>query len=179
MPARLDHEPTEAQLDDARDLIDETKAETDQYVDVEVAKAAGYESIGDARTGFEHFVHPERLADDTILDPAAPESLVYRVHADGTREFTTVMYILPPDSTMDDVPDVAGNLTMWHGHDNLCFDEGSVRISGFVRNGACFPKGEPGTPPMLHVWVTPNDCGPFAGTDAGQMSGSCVDDFEL
>jgi hypothetical protein len=27
---------------------------------------------------------------------------------------------------------------------------------------------------MLHVWVVPNDCGPFAGVDARQETGSWV-----
>jgi hypothetical protein len=35
------------------------------------------------------------------------------------------------------------------------------------------------TAPMLHVWVTSNPCGPFAGTDATQMTGSCVTDSGL
>jgi hypothetical protein len=38
--------------------------------------------------------------------------------------------------------------------------------------------GQCGETPMLHVWVKPNDCGPFAGTDFGHMTGSCVEDFD-
>jgi hypothetical protein len=29
---------------------------------------------------------------------------------------------------------------------------------------------------MLHVWVVPHDCGPFAATDRGQDTGSCEED---
>src|SRR4029453_14808556 len=118
------------------------------------------------------------MKDDVALDPSKPESLVYKVLPDGGREFTTVMYILPPGQTMDDVPDIAGNLTIWHGHDNLCFDPTTQRLSGFQVGGRCVPGGTPPvTAPMLPVWVTPNPCGPFAGTDAGQMSGSCEPDL--
>ena len=67
---------------------------------------------------------------------------------------------------------------MWHGHDNLCFDQSSGRISGIYRDNKCVPSGERGgNIPMLHVWVTPNECGPFAGTDSGGMTGSCATGF--
>jgi hypothetical protein len=174
IPERLDHEPTADQLDAARDLVAETEEGLAPYADVAAATAAGYVSIGDGRSGAEHYINREYLRNDTILDASEPESLVYRVLPDGGRELTTAMYILPPGSTMDDVPDVAGNLTVWHSHDNLCWDE-SGRLAGIVVNGRCRPGGTPGlSTPMLHVWVVPNDCGPFAGVDARQETGSCV-----
>lgn len=180
IPERLDHEPTEEQLRAARALIDETAAATTGYADVNAATAAGYRSIGDGAGGYEHFVNPAFLADGTILDPERPESLVYEVGADGSRRFTTVMYTLVPGSTMDDVPDIAGNLTVWHTHEDLCFAPGTVRLSGRVVDGACRPGGvNRPSAPMLHVWVVPNDCGPFAGTDRRQATGSCVGDGAL
>ena len=180
VPARLDHDPTDAQLQAAADLIVRTKQATLQYSDVKVAEANGYRSIGDGFTGVEHFINREYMDDTDTLDPAKPESLVYRVNPDKTREFITVMYILPNGSTMDDVPDIAGNLTLWHDHDNLCFDPATSRLSGIFVDGACKPAGiHVQTAPMLHVWVTPNPCGPFAGTDAKQMTGSCVTDSGL
>jgi hypothetical protein len=180
VPARLDHDPTDAQLEAAADLIVSTKQATVQYSDVKVAEANGYRSIGDGFTGVEHFINSEYMNDTDSLDPAKPESLVYRVNPDTTREFIAVMYILPNGSTMDDVPDIAGNLTLWHDHDNLCFDPATSRLSGIFVNGACKPAGvHVQTAPMLHVWVTPNPCGPFAGTDPKQMTGSCVTDSGL
>ncbi len=180
IPARLDHDPTDEQLKAAADLILSTKQATLQYADVKVAEANGYRSIGDGFTGVEHFINRDYMADTAVLDPEKPESLVYRVNPDKTREFVTVMYILPNGSTMDDVPDIAGNLTLWHDHDNLCFDPATSRLSGIFVNGACKPSGvHVQTAPMLHVWVTPNSCGPFAGTDPSQMTGSCVTDSGL
>ena len=180
VPARLDHDPTDAQLEAAADLIVSTKQATVQYSDVRVAEANGYRSIGDGFTGVEHFINSEYMNDTDSLDPTKPESLVYRVNPDKTREFITVMYILPNGSTMDDVPDIAGNLTLWHDHDNLCFDPATSKLSGIFVDGACKPAGvHVQTAPMLHVWVTPNPCGPFAGTDAKQMTGSCVTDSGL
>jgi hypothetical protein len=175
IPERLDHEPTDDQLAAARQLVADTEAALAAYADVAAAEAAGYVSIGDARSGVEHFINHDHLRDEGVLDPNEVESLVYRVEADGGRELISAMYILPPGSTTDDVPDVAGNLTVWHGHDNLCWDAGGTRIAGVVVNGRCRPGGTQGQGmPMLHVWVVPNDCGPFAGTDRRQESGSCV-----
>jgi hypothetical protein len=175
IPGRLDHEPTDEQLADARRLVADTEAALAGYADVASAEAAGYVSIGDARSGVEHFINHDHLRDEGVLDPNEVESLVYRVAPDGGRELISAMYILPPGSTADDVPDVAGNLTVWHGHDNLCWDPAGMRIAGVVVNGQCRPGGVQGQGmPMLHVWVVPNDCGPFAGTDRRQESGSCV-----
>lgn len=179
-PDRLDHDPTDAQKDRARALIEQTKAGLARFADPADAIAAGYRSIGDGRRpgGYEHYINRTFLANDTILDASEPESLVYRHDADGSKELTTAMYILPPGSTMDDVPDIAGNLTTWHGHDNLCFDSSTGQLAGIFTGGTCVPGGTRGSStPMLHVWIVPNDCGPFAGTDARSMTGSCVEDF--
>jgi hypothetical protein len=175
IPERLDHEPTDDQLAAARQLVADTEAALAGYADVAAAEAAGYVSIGDARSGVEHFINHDHLQDEGVLDPNEVESLVYRVLPDGGRELISAMYVLPPGSTIDDAPDVAGNLTVWHGHDNLCWDPAGMRIAGVVVNGRCRPGGVQGQGmPMLHVWVVPNDCGPFAGTDRRQESGSCV-----
>lgn len=180
IPDRLDHDPTPEQLEDAEQLIDETKRALAKYADVDAAVAAGYVSIGDGRRvgGYEHFVNSAHVQDPAILDPETVESLVYEVLPDGGRRLATAMYILPPGSTMDDVPDVAGNLTVWHDHQNLCFAPGTFRLAGVLVDGKCTPGGElRPTSPMLHVWVVDNPCGPFAGTDNRQFTGSCVESF--
>ena len=83
VPEHLDHEPTDEQRDAARELIDETTSVTAVYADVAAATAAGYQSIGDAASGFEHYVKPQYLADGAELDPGRPESLVYEVSPTG------------------------------------------------------------------------------------------------
>ena len=169
VPEHLDHEPTDEQRDAARELIDETTSVTAVYADVAAATAAGYQSIGDAASGFEHYVKPQYLADGAELDPGRPESLVYEVQPDGSRRFTTVMYILDAGTTMDDVPDIAGNLTVWHTHGNLCFEPGTVRLAGMPVGGQCRPGGvNRPTSPMLHVWVVPNECGPSPARTAAR-----------
>jgi hypothetical protein len=75
---------------------------------------------------------------------------------------------------MEDVPDIAGSLTQWHDHRNLCWQ--GLRVVATTPDGtqAGCPAGTELrlTPPMLHVWVVPNECGPFAGLE-GHDSGNC------
>ena len=75
-----------------------------------------------------------------------------------------------------DAPDVGGALTQWHVHQDLCLtdDPNQKTLAGFVSvNGVCAPgTSKAGGMPMLHVWVVPNACGPFAaleGVGAGQV----------
>lgn len=136
--------------------------------------AAGYQSIGDGRFSgtYEHFVHPEYLSDGRELDPHHIESIVLENTGHGKR-VASAMYILELGTTMADVPDIAGELTAWHDHQNLCWDESGIRLAGVLVEGRCVPQGtfRP-TPPMLHVWLQDHPCGPFAGIDG--HGGSCA-----
>ena len=158
------------QLQVAKDLVEETRTSVAaMFTDEASVVAAGYVSIGDGRrrTGvsYEHFINPDYLLDDHQLDPEHVESLVFEV-SNGTKRLTTTMYLLDRGQTMADVPDIAGDLTMWHDHQNLCWDPSGRRLSGVLVNGSCVPSGtlQP-TPPMMHVWLADNPCGPFAGVE--------------
>lgn len=158
-----DGEPDPA-LPTAEELIDGTRTHLAQWHDIAAAESAGYRSIGDAFTGWEHLVHPDWAADGVILDPAQPESLVYKVEGEA-RELVSAMYLLPPGSTMDDVPDIGDERATWHIHDNLCFDE-EGRLAGIFRDGECLFGGEHRvTAPMMHVWIVDHPCGPFAAIE--------------
>lgn len=162
----------------AQNLIDTTTAAMAQFTDKSSVEAAGYSSIGDGRTGFEHFVNFGYLTDGINLDPTRVESIVFQADADGTRQIVSAMYILGIGQTMADVPDIAGELTAWHDHQDLCWD-GNGRVVGLFRNGRCRPAGTLlATPPMLHVWMVENECGPFAGIEG--HGGGCAshDDAE-
>lgn len=161
---------TEDQRAAATSLIDTTRAAIAGYGDPAAVEAAGYISIGDAPTGYEHYINVGYIADGIDLDPARVESIVYTVAADGTRTLASGMYILGFGSTMADVPDVAGELTTWHDHQNLCWD--GPRVVGTTdRTGSCERGTFRPTPPMLHVWVTEHPCGPFAGIEGAHGSG--------
>jgi hypothetical protein len=158
----------------AKRLIESTRAAVAaKYPDRSALVAAGYRSIGDGLvTPFDHFIKPEYLEDGRELDPERVESVVLERTPDGWR-VASAMYILEVGKTMADVPEVAGELTVWHDHQNLCWDRSGLRLAGLYVNGQCFPAGtlRP-TPPMLHVWLADHPCGPFAGIEG--HGGGCT-----
>ena len=166
---------TPAEQHRAETLVRETIVDLRKYTYPAEALAAGYRSIGDRLTGDEHYIKWADVDDGHILDPTRPESLVYEVR-NGTQQIAAAMYMLPFKSRFTDAPDVGGALTQWHVHGDLCLTDDSVQktLSGFTAiNGQC-PAGssKAADTPMLHVWVVPNVCGPFAaleGIGAGQV----------
>ena len=160
----------------AENLIAVTLVRLPQWSDPADAEAAGFHSIGDAATGHEHYINWDWINDDVILDPDQPESLVYAPQPDGSKQLVSAMYMLPDSVDLEDVPDIGGALMQWHIHDNLCFTTGDApKVAGLVdgqgncRNG--LQKFRPS--PMIHVWITPHRCGPFAaleGVGAGQIA---------
>lgn len=155
---------SEGQRAAAQALVDDVRSEMARFTDAASVEAEGYVSIGDGITGYEHFSHPVLREDDITLDPSRPESIVFRVAPDGSRELVSAMFIMPPGSTMDDVPDIAGSLTTWHDHQDLCWSGFQV-VATTGPDGTC-PRGEFRVgQPMLHVWLVPHECGPFAGLE--------------
>jgi hypothetical protein len=166
---------TEAQRAAAVALIERTEAAMAAFPDEEAVQDAGYASIGDGASGFEHYLKLGYLSDGAELDEDKIESIVLRVWPDGSKTVESAMYILSINDTMADVPDIAGELTTWHKHDDLCFSiQGSeLRVVGLAVDGACASGNLFVTPPMLHVWITPQACGPFAGIETGNHGSSC------
>jgi hypothetical protein len=166
---------TSTELHRAEKLIATTITDLKRFQTPAQAYALGYRSIGDAVTGDEHYVNWSYVDDGHILDPQRPESVVYEVR-DGKQQAVAAMYSLPFGSTFADVPDVGGSLTQWHVHRDLCLTENAQQrvVAGITSlDGPC-PAGtsKAGNTPMLHVWVIPNSCGPFAALDgigAGQV----------
>jgi hypothetical protein len=164
----------------AENLVAITIIRLPQFADPKVAEARGYHSIGDGLTGTEHYVNWAYIDDDKILDPDYPESLVYQIdRATGTKTLVSAMFMLSEGYTLDKVPDVGGKLTQWHIHDNLCMSgdpkKGDLapRVVGLTNSTGQCSFGVKLTPvPMIHVWIVPNRCGPFASLDgvaAGQI----------
>jgi hypothetical protein len=164
----------------AEQLVQDTLRELPAFADVATLAPLGYHSIGDASTGFEHYINLGLLDDDKELDPTAPESLVYRVDGDD-RELVSAMFIIARTAIDDPrLTDYAGSLMQWHVHDNLCWglgDDGRPVVKGVLASpGDACPTGSVnagGDNPMVHVWIAPHECGPFAaleGHGAGQTS---------
>jgi hypothetical protein len=153
----------------AEQLIRDTIVALHRYEFPLAAYAAGYRSIGD-RVTVEHYVNWSYTDDGHILDPLRPESIVYQKR-DGVQRAVAAMYQLPFGSTFADVPDVGGPLTQWHVHGNLCLtnDPEQKILSSFTEIGGACPPGtsKAGNTPMLHVWVVPTPCGPFAALEGG------------
>jgi hypothetical protein len=160
----------------AENLVATNVVRLPQWADPAVAEAAGFHSIGDADTGHEHYVQWDWIDDDVWLDPDAPESLVYEPQPDGSKKLVSAMYMLPHDITLEEIPDYGGALMQWHIHDDLCLTNDPVapQVEGLTRpDGTCRPptvKLQEWA--MIHVWIVPHECGPFAaleGVGAGSI----------
>ena len=109
-----------------------------------------------------------------------PESLVYEVDGDR-RTLVSAMYTAGQMAIDDpELIDYGGPLMQWHVHNNLCWasnDDGTPHVVALTddHGGTC-PPGTVlagGDIPMVHVWITPHECGPFAaleGHGAGQAN---------
>lgn len=173
---------SDAQVAEAEALVTATLLKLPQFKDVATVEAMGYRSIGDAVTGFEHFIKWELISDGRVLDPDYPESLVFRVNlGTGEKTLAAAMFMANQGDTLQTVPPLGGALVQWHVHNDLCFrgEPNAWRVGGRVGpDGRCRPGtfrlgGETGELPMVHVWIIPHKCGPFAaleGVGAGQIA---------
>lgn len=171
---------TTEQAGRATALINSAKQDLPKYATTEAATADGYVSIGDALTGFEHFIKYSLLTDGRVLDTKAPESLVYLVKG-ASKTLVSAMFIANPGTPLTDTTLVnyAGGLMQWHVHSNLCWVtiNGVPKVVGVTNAaGNClFGTLQTGGAPMVHVWITPHVCGPFAaleGNGAGVAEAS-------
>jgi hypothetical protein len=160
----------------AENLVASTVRDLPQWSDLAVVEAAGFHSIGDAITGHEHYIQWDWIDDDVWLDPDHPESLVFEPQPDGSKKLVSVMFMLPGGYPLEDVPDWGGALMQWHVHGDLCFTDDPVapQVAGLKPIGAnCQPPLVNFLlSPMIHVWITPTPCGPFAaleGIGGGQV----------
>jgi hypothetical protein len=168
---------TPAQQAFAENLVAVNVLRLPQWADPSVAEAAGFHPIGDGGDGGEeHYVNWDWIDDDVWLDPDAPESLVYEPQPDGSKKLVSAMYMLPDDVELEDVPDYGGDLMQWHIHDDLCFTDDPIAPqlgSDTAPDGTCPPPlVKVGDWAMIHVWIVPHECGPFAsleGAGAGTI----------
>jgi hypothetical protein len=161
----------------AEDLLRETIDVIPHWASTATAAAEGFHPIGDALTGDEHWIHWDWIEDNTYLNPHKPEALVYHVdQATQKRTLEAVMFILPKRFNFTNLPDIGGKLVQFHIHDNLCFTDSKTapQVAGVSFGGTCNPPLVAFHPNvMMHVWIRPNPCGPFAaleGIGAGQVA---------
>jgi len=164
----------------AENLVAVTLRYLPQWADIEYAESQGFRSIGDGATGHEHYIQWDWIDDDIWLDPTRPESLVFEPQPDGSKTLVSAMYMLPTGTTLADVPDWGGALMQWHIHGDLCFtdDPEAPRVAGTkpIGTSCAAPLVDKAEVPMIHVWIRPHECGPFAALDG--IAGGQVPDGE-
>ncbi len=167
---------TGAQLQSAVRLIDTTRAAVAKYADERAAIDAGYRPMEPEGLPIMHYVNQAYLTDADVLKPSHVQSLIYYNSPHGPI-LIGAMYIMPRLGMPG--PEVGGSLTVWHDHDNLCFDRTTGAIVAFAhdassdsndKSGTC-PAGSSNrsTPEMLHVWLIDNPEGPFGSDMAPEV----------
>jgi hypothetical protein len=163
---------------EAEEVVRNTLDRLPQFSDISTLNDRGFYSIGDGGiTSSEHYINWTYVNDDKVLDPDRPESLVIQRDENGQPYLVAAMFMLPEGTTFDDAPDIGGDLMQWHVHNDLCLTDDPVAptlaldVAGFT--GDCTPpNSKRGNVPMIHVWIVPHACGPFAaleGIGGGQV----------
>ena len=174
---------TTEQASRATTLIKSAQRDLPRYADYRAAEADKYVSIGDGATGFEHYIKYSLLNDGRVLDTTAPESLVYEIK--GTvKTLVSAMFIANPGTPLTDTTLVnyAGGLMQWHVHSNLCWTtvNGVPKVVGVTNAAGVCSAGvlQPAGAPMVHVWIAPHMCGPFAALEGNGAGVADVSDAE-
>ena len=180
MPIDLSGTPgvTPQQQAFAENLLANTLVNLPQWSDPAVAEEAGFRSIGDGATGHEHFIQWDWINDDGFLDPDQPESLVYAPQPDGRRQ------LVGRDVHGARVLGARGRPGLGRTADAVAHPRQLVlrrqrpehpRVGGLTdgQGGCTAPLVKSPQAPMIHVWITPHACGPFAaleGIGGGQIA---------
>lgn len=164
LPVTHDLEPTPEQVADAEDLHADTATALARYTDPAAAAADGYDVAGIAGLDY-HASNETYLHDGRILDPERPETLVYAAGPGGP-VLLGAMFQMPGFGEAG--PAIGGPLTVWHGHEAICFSLMPPGLTGIVSPlGGC-PVGSfaiPRTVEMMHVWTAPGAPQPFGDLD--------------
>ena len=151
---------TDTQQAAADELVVETRATLTTYAGFDTAVSAGFVNITPEGLRVVHYARPDWLTDGKVLDPDAPESLVYAFPPRTPPVLLGAMFLTEGS---DDPPTPGGCLTQWHDHTNLCVAPGEGMVSVIGPDGSC-PEGSTNTrtQAMMHVWRYDTSAGPFA-----------------
>lgn len=166
---------TDAQRAYLLDLIDRTEAALPAFADPAYLETLGFHDFGiDAPGGYAHYINPSWFDDGHILDPAYPESLLFRrTYGPGMTqsfELMAAMFFAPTGTTMETIPAGVAWVPGWHVHPDLCGTD-DWRFAGLANNDGTCSQGHSLTgPPMTHVWIVDNACGHrFGMVDIGGL----------
>jgi hypothetical protein len=151
--------PTEAQQRAAAALAVATRAATVRYRDYHAALADGYRPSTPLAGLQVHFEKKANQADGRVVDPLAPEMLVYAADA-GRIALLGVVYQMPRAG--EPGPAVGGSSTRWHAH-NICVTLLPPGFGPVSPYGSCpFASFAVTIAEMIHVWTVEPPGGPYA-----------------
>ena len=104
--------PTDEQRAAADRLRSDTIASTRRWPTVAEAEAAGYQPITPVFNGIQHWHNDAFHRDGRVLDPQAPEELLYASTGRGRQVLVGAMYLMPKVGERG--PTIGGSLTKWH-----------------------------------------------------------------
>jgi hypothetical protein len=130
-------------------LTAEAKAATLRFADIEVARAEGYR-ISDDPTKT-HMPNPAYSRDGKLLDLAYPETLVYRMDADGERQFVGALY----KALKGAGPTPCGAATYWHTHGRCMPPAGEAIPENKDKTCPAGYTHREGAVEMMHLWFVP------------------------
>lgn len=154
-------EPTSEQQAAADRLRAATITAVRRWASQDTARSDGFKPITPVLNGLQHWHNQRFFTDGRVLEPTAPEELIYASTSRGP-VLVAAMFLM--ERLGDKGPQIGGPLTVWHDHEDLCFSTDG-RVVGFHRPPrlTCPPGSvNQRTPEMLHVWVVDNPAGPFA-----------------
>jgi hypothetical protein len=146
---------------------------------------AGYMSFREddvPSVGWVHYGNWRLMEDDRVLDPEQPEAYLFKIDPNGERRLVAAVFMLPLRYTYANTPRIAEGGGDWHLHPNLClagdpYEDPSLGWFDLgCPHGPNFPRSL-----MIHAWLIPNACGPFASeyvspaADAGATPGASFD----
>lgn len=141
----------------AMSLVVDTKKSTSAHTDYAQALVAGYRPNSRGGENATHHPNEKLLRDGKVLDPTAPESLIYWTAPDGRKALVGVVYKTAPNEV---APAPGGALTRWHTH---------------AGGQTCYPAVDDDCPAkatkMLHVFFFDGVHDPFAETMVAAAGG--------
>ncbi len=125
-----------------------------KYTSLSAATAAGYVPATKPTGYVVHYADWAVVRAGDVLDPNRPSSLVYANTVSGP-VLLGAMFLGP--APCQPGPDVAGPLTQWHAHANLCLSATHEVVGESNGSGQCaVGTHNTNTYFMMHVWIAPS-----------------------
>jgi hypothetical protein len=138
----------------AQRLVASVNAGIAKYSNLSAAVAAGYVPATKPTGRVVHYANWSVVKAGDVLDTTRPSSLVYANTVSGPVLLGAMFLGAGP---CQPGPDVAGPLTQWHAHANLCLSATHEVVGKSSASGACaVGTHNTNTFFMMHVWIAPS-----------------------